>query len=156
MAARDPQDDDVLRMEIQAAIAAGREVGPEMDTHLADSVLERYRQEQAARQAAIQAMRPAAAVRQPRLLAPKPQQSAETVGRTILAIAGLAVVVGLLFWQPHFWWILFFLPGLFGFWGRGRRRSRWDRYRHQDLHFDDRDVRYEESQTLPQSRIDMV
>ena len=46
-----PQDDETLRNEIQAAIKAGREVDPDMDEHLADSVLERYRQEQAARAA---------------------------------------------------------------------------------------------------------
>src|SRR5690348_7714391 len=50
---RDPADDEALRQEIQAAIKAGRELDPEMDGHLADSVLDRYRQEQAARNKAL-------------------------------------------------------------------------------------------------------
>ena len=54
-----PQDDETLRNEIQAAIKAGREVDPDMDEHLADSVLERYRQEQAARSKALAPQRPA-------------------------------------------------------------------------------------------------
>jgi ABC-type multidrug transport system fused ATPase/permease subunit len=37
-----PIDHEALRTEIQAAIAAGRELDPSMDKHLADSVVERY------------------------------------------------------------------------------------------------------------------
>ena len=47
------EDSEALRQEIQAAIAAGRELNPDMDKHLADSVLDRYRQDQAARQRAL-------------------------------------------------------------------------------------------------------
>jgi hypothetical protein len=54
----DPVHLDGLRDEIQAAIAAGREVGPEMDRHLADSVLDHYRTELAARKQLEQALVP--------------------------------------------------------------------------------------------------
>src|SRR5579859_7149692 len=50
---RNSADDEALRQEIQAAIKAGRELDPEMDSHLADSVLDRYRQEQSARNKAL-------------------------------------------------------------------------------------------------------
>src|SRR5262249_38279778 len=73
---RDPAEDDALRNEIQAAIAAGRELGPDMDRHLADSVLDRYRKEQAARQTAL-APQPA-----PRV--PARPHDMEALGRTIL------------------------------------------------------------------------
>jgi hypothetical protein len=153
MPMQDPEDDEALRMEIQAAIAAGREVGPEMDSHLADSVLERYRQEQAARQA----VRQPTPARQPNLLLPTHQpQSTEIIGRTVLAIAGMAVLVSLLFWQPHAWWILFFLPGLFGFWGRRRWYGNRYGYRRRDDDSDRWIARRDDAHALPQDHVDIV
>src|SRR5215469_8918712 len=40
---------EALRREILAAIAAGRELAPELDSHLADAALDRYAQEAAGR-----------------------------------------------------------------------------------------------------------
>jgi hypothetical protein len=107
-----PQDDETLRNEIQAAIKAGREVSPEMDEHLADSVLERYRQEQAARNKALAPQQPAMPP------APATNNGAETLARVVLTVAGMALFLGIILWNPHMWWLVFVLPGLFGFWGR--------------------------------------
>ena len=48
-----PEDREALQREIQAAIAAGRDLDPEMDQHLADSAVDRYHQEKAARDRAL-------------------------------------------------------------------------------------------------------
>jgi hypothetical protein len=107
-----PQDDETLRNEIQAAIKAGREVSPEMDEHLADSVLERYRQEQAARNKALAPQQPAMPP------APTTNNGAETLARVVIAVAGMALFLGIILWNPHMWWLVFVLPGFFGLWGR--------------------------------------
>jgi hypothetical protein len=106
---------DGLREEIQAAIAAGREVGPDMDRHLADSVLDRYRTELAARKQTEQALVPSK---------PKPIErriDGANLSETVLAVAGLAAIVAIVIWQPNYWWLIFFLPGILGAWGWNRR-----------------------------------
>ena len=111
----DPVPLDGLRDEIQAAIAAGREVGPDMDRHLADSVLDRYRTELAARKQLEQVLVPSP---------PKPVQqriAGTNRSETVLALAGLGAVVAIIIWQPHLWWVIFFLPGILGAWGWNRR-----------------------------------
>jgi hypothetical protein len=111
-----PQDDETLRNEIQAAIKAGREVGPDMDEHLADSVLERYRQEQTARNKALAPQRP--------VTPPAPSgmnsgmNNGEAIARVVITVAGIAAFVAIILWNPHMWWLVFVLPGLFGLWGR--------------------------------------
>lgn len=127
---RDPADDEALRNEIQTAIAAGREVGPDMDRHLADSVLERYRTEQAARNKALATQKPA----QP----PAPSQTGDAIARSVITVAAIAAFIAIIVWQPHLWWVVFFLPSLFGVWRwghwdhgndrRDRLRDRRDRY----------------------------
>jgi hypothetical protein len=120
MSSQQPLDDETLRNEIQAAIKAGREVSPEMDQHLADSVLERYRQEQEARQKALAPQQPATP--------PAPRyNSGETVARVVLTIAGMAVFLAIIFRAPEFWWLIFVLPGLFGLWGWNRWGDHDDR-----------------------------
>jgi hypothetical protein len=135
------QDDETLRNEIQAAIKAGREVGPDMDEHLADSVLERYREEQAARQKALAPQPPAPPP------APPYQHSAETLARLVLTLAGMALFLGIVLWNPHMWWLVFIVPGLFGFW-------RWN---HWGGPYDRRDrirARYEERRARLEGRRD--
>lgn len=89
-----------------------------MDRHLADSVLERYRTELAARIQATQ------------VLVPSPNKSVQrgidgtTLSETVLAVAGLAAVVAIIIWQPGFWWLIFILPGVLGAWG-------WNRHSHR-------------------------
>lgn len=107
-----PADMEALRNEIRAAIAAGREVGPDMDRHLADSVLERYRTEQAARQNAVGAPRPAPT--------PPAMRVGPDLARVVLMVAALAAVVAILIFSPSYWWVIFALPAIAGWWGWGR------------------------------------
>ncbi|HEV7126543.1 MAG TPA: hypothetical protein VGN32_03765 [Ktedonobacterales bacterium] len=122
MNSENPADIEALRNEIQTAIAAGRELSPDMDAHLADSVLERYRTEQQARAKALAPQQPAAP---PATASRGPSTSIE---RTVMAVAGLAAVVAVLVLAPHLWWIIFFLPGLLGGWW-GFRHDSWGRGR---------------------------
>jgi hypothetical protein len=134
MSTQGSQDDETLRNEIQAAIKAGREVDPEMDEHLADSVLERYREEQAARAKALTPQKPAAPP------APSGPNNGEAIARVVLTVAGMAAFLAIVLWNPHMWWLVFVLPGLFGLWGRGHwgghdyyRRDRMRAYRQERL-----------------------
>jgi hypothetical protein len=112
MSAQGSQDDETLRNEIQAAIKAGREVGPDMDEHLADSVLQRYREEQAARSKALTPQRPVAPP------ARSGMSNGEAIARAVITVAGMAVFLGIILWNPHMWGLIFVLPFLFGLWGR--------------------------------------
>ena len=90
----DPEERAALQQEIQSAIAAGREVGPDMDKHLADSVLDRYAKERAARERAASTK----AVVRSAVAAPATQANLfESLGRTvvIVAIAAVAVILTL-------------------------------------------------------------
>jgi hypothetical protein len=115
MSTQDSSQDEALRNEIQAAIAAGRELGPDMDRHLAESVLERYRKEQVARQ---QALVPKPATKLPA----RPANPSET-SRIVMAVAAIAAFVAIIVLKPDFWWVIFFLPAIAGAWG-------WDRWKH--------------------------
>ena len=123
------EDTEALRREIQAAIAAGREVGPEMDQHLADSVLERYRQEQAARERALARMRPQPPQRR-EFGGELGQAIASNVSTAVVAIAGIAAFVLLLIFARDYWWVIFLLPWLLGAlgWNRWSHRQRPNRY----------------------------
>ncbi len=114
-------DAESLRKEIQAAIAAGREVGPEMDQHLADSVLTHYQQEQAARQRALQRHDRARAPQQPGIPGEIAHIIATNVSASIVAIVGILAFVAILVWQPNYWWVIFLLPWLLGALGWNRR-----------------------------------
>src|SRR5215469_8465846 len=104
------EDTEALRQEIQAAIAAGRELDPGMDKHLADSVLERYRSDQAARQRALAS----SASRSQSLDRPSPSgEVAQIAGATIAGIVGVVAFIVILLTHPEFWWLIFLIPGLF-------------------------------------------
>jgi hypothetical protein len=124
MSTTDPQDDEALRAEIQAAIAAGRELGPDMDRHIADSTLERYRKERAAREKAVATPAPQQAV------APH-GDGAALVARTFTSLAGLAAIVAIVVLQPHFFWVIFFLPAIVGWWGGW---GHWNGHHHGPSH----------------------
>lgn len=135
---RDSADDEALRREIQAAIKAGRELDPEMDTHLADSVLDRYRQEQTARNKALgRPQTPAApqVARAPGMLARSGMGAGEIIMRTVLGVAVIAAFSAMLFF--HFWaffWLIFLLPGLLGGrWGRGHHHGPRDSRRYMRI-----------------------
>jgi hypothetical protein len=118
---------EVLRNEIQAAIAAGRDLSPEMDTHLADAALDRYRSERSARQRTLAAQRAQTAADR--------RASRDVLARTAVAVAAIAavaaVVIVALLAHPfgpgvgdHFFFpfpLFFLLPLLFaGRWRRNR------------------------------------
>jgi hypothetical protein len=130
MSAQGSQDDETLRNEIQAAIKAGREVGPDMDEHLADSVLERYRQEQAARNKALTPQRPVA----PPMSRPGGMSNGEAIARVVITVAGMAVFVTLILLNWHLWWLVFVFPFFFGMWGR----RHWGGYDYRRDHLRER------------------
>jgi hypothetical protein len=126
----DPEERAALQQEIQAAIAAGREVDPTMDKHLADSVLDRYAKERAARQRAVTRATPT-----PSPASPTTPTAIEAVGRMVMSVVAVAAFVAILLIRPEYFWLAFiFGPMLFGFWGRrgwgGHRHYR--SYRHDD------------------------
>ena len=132
----DPEERAALQQEIQSAIAAGREVGPDMDKHLADSVLDRYAKERAARERASSNK---AVVRN--TVAPPATQATniEMIGRMVMSVVGMAAFVAILLIRPEYFWLAFiFGPMLLGWWGRGSRRGWSSRhsyrnyYRHND------------------------
>jgi hypothetical protein len=79
MQVMDLYEREALHREILAAIAAGRELSPDLDSHLADAALDRYVQEAAGR-----GYRPWQAVRQP---------MGSLVVRVITRLAVLATVI---------------------------------------------------------------
>jgi hypothetical protein len=121
MSTQSPEDREALRREIQAVIAAGRELDPEMDQHLADSALERYTKEQDVRDK-VRGVQKAQAAQLPR----QPNPNLELVVRTLssaVVIAGIIAVVVLTGGKIlDFWFLLFFLGPIWGW--RGRRWSR--------------------------------
>src|SRR5271165_346964 len=119
MSVENPEEYEALRTEIQAAIAAGRELDPTMDQHLAESAVERYSKERSARQRAV---------RTPRAPdAPRGMVAAQ-ISQTILGIAIVAGIVLAVFFSHgqalYYWWVLFFLIPMFRGWGR-RSRHGW-------------------------------
>jgi hypothetical protein len=117
MSTQNPSEMEALRQEIQAAIAAGREVGPDMDQHLADSAIKRYQDEKAARDKALQP-RPAPAA--PAVTGQPGSPSNEVAARMMVTIAAIAAFVAIMIWRPDFWWVIFFMPAIAGWWGWGR------------------------------------
>jgi hypothetical protein len=122
------EDTEALRQEIQAAIAAGRELDPDMDKHLADSVLERYRQEQAVRQRALaNSAARSQSVDQPTPAGEVAQIVASHLSATIAGVVGIAALIVILVLRPEFWWLIFLFPGIFFGWSRRARRDGYSR-----------------------------
>jgi hypothetical protein len=95
-----------------------------MDKHLADSVLERYRSEQAARQRAL----PSSTARSQSLDRPTPSSEvAQIAGATIAGVVGVALFIVILLTHPEFWWLIFLIPGLFFPWSRRWRHDGYSR-----------------------------
>jgi hypothetical protein len=122
MSAPNPEDRAALQREIQAAIAAGRALDPEMDQHIADSAVDRYTKDKAARERTVglQAQQAAAMPRQP-------NPNVELVVRSLFSLVILGGIIfaiahtgGAVLWQ--FWWLIFIIGPLLGGW-RGRRWS---------------------------------
>ena len=117
MTNQNPSEMEALRQEIQAAIAAGREVGPDMDQHLADSAIKRYQEEKAARDKALQ---PQPTPASPAALAHQGSPSLEVIARAVVTVAAIAAYVVIVAWHPDFWWVIFFMPAFLAWWGWGR------------------------------------
>ena len=113
MSTQNPSEMDALRQEIQAAIAAGRELGADMDQHLADSAIERYQRERAAREKTLQKQPDPASPP-----APHQYSSAEWMARTTVTLAAIAAFIVIMIWARDFWWVIFFMPAIAGWWGR--------------------------------------
>jgi hypothetical protein len=136
---RPAPDQEDMRKDLLAALAAARELGPEMDGSLADAHLRRHFGEQSQR------------VVQPRPRADLTPYVANVVGPLMVALC-IAAVVGLLFFTHGFgfwfiWPLLFFGFGWRrGPWGRHYGRyygRRWDRYgRYDDGRYRDDDPHY--------------
>ncbi len=128
MAEMNDEEREALQREIQAAIAAGREVGPDMDVHLAASAAERYTKERAVR------ARVSGQQRRAEALAPRePNPNLALVVRsmsTLVLIGGIAalfIIFGKVIFD--FWWLIFIFWPLWG-WGRGSRRHHRYAYRY--------------------------
>lgn len=114
----DAEERAALQQEIQTAIAAGREVGPDMDKHLADSVLDRYAKDRAIRQRA-QTVAPARATPP---VAHTATTAIEAFGRSAVGIAAVAAFAVVLIFRPESFWVIFPLMFFIGPWifrGRG-------------------------------------
>jgi hypothetical protein len=117
-AALDPED---LRQDLLAALAAGRELGPEMDTSIVDSYLKKH---------------PANAAHAPARTTSAPAVAGSQVPldawlRAGVPVMGVAIlVVAMVFAPGHAVWLLWplFGWGFFGFFGFGARgRRHWGR-----------------------------
>jgi hypothetical protein len=129
------EDTEALRQEIQAAIAAGRELNPDMDKHLADSVLDRYHQDQAARQRALaRSASRGQSPGQPSPAAEVAQVIASNLTPVITGVVGVAALIAILLLQPHLWWLIFLVPGIFFGWSR---RARGEYYSRRARRLDD-------------------
>ncbi|SRR5579883_3501116 len=125
MSTLSPEEQEALKREIQAAIAAGREVDPSMDEHLAASAADRIAEERKARERMRGVQQAQAAA-----LSHQPNPNLELVVRAL----GTAVVIGAIvvaaIFQPHFiwgfWWLIFFIWPMWGW--RSRRWSRRSYY----------------------------
>ncbi|HEV2235792.1 MAG TPA: hypothetical protein VGR57_03940 [Ktedonobacterales bacterium] len=126
-------DREDMRKDLLAAMAAARELGPEMDSSLADAHLRRHFGEQPQR--AVQP-RPRADV--------APFNPAYVLG-PLMAVLCIAAFVSVLFFTQGGGWWLFWPLMIFGFGGFGWRRGgwggryygrrydrRWDRYGRRD------------------------
>lgn len=115
-------DRDALRTEIQSAIAAGRELEPSMDGHLADSVIDRYLSSQ-----------------------PKIPQVIESyddrvsLGDVVLRGAALILSGSIVFAliSSHTWWMYWLILPIMGIlmaiFGNGSRRQRRRHSNHPSL-----------------------
>ena len=116
----DPED---LRKDLLAAMAAARELGPEMDTAIVDAHLRRHYGEEAleAPRAVQPATPPPPAPRAP----VAPMGLYLGAGLAVLPIVAVVIVAAVLGW--HAFPFLFFLWPLFA-WGAFGRRRMWRHY----------------------------
>ncbi len=134
MPAPDPEDE---HKDLMAMIAAGRDLGPEMDKALADSYMERHKNEQKHAEPQAQPVVPQ-----------QPQQSWGASPWNLTAFGALPLILFIMLLVVsggHLWWLIFVWPAFFGMgwrrWGYGnhgeqidpreQRRMMRDQYRQQ-------------------------
>src|SRR5579859_401756 len=131
MARKVDVDPEEVRKDLLAALAAGRELGPEMDTALVESHLQRYYSDAASGGGRA---RPPATTERPRAASGDFLRAGALASSIVLPVAVIAAIAVFAFSAGaslHFGW--FFLPLLFwmifgrAMWGRGRRWQRYDR-----------------------------
>lgn len=108
----DPQD---LRKDLLAALAAGRELGPEMDAAIVDAHLRRHYGDEAEQPKA-----PAVVERRPLDLAP--------LLIPMSMVLGLVAFIAVLAFSHGALWFLFWPLMAWGWWGWGGHRGRSARY----------------------------
>jgi hypothetical protein len=112
----DPED---MRKDLLAALAAGRELGPEMDSAIVDAHLRRHFGDAAEKPKA-----PAVVERRPLDLSP--------LVVPLTMVVGLAAYVAVLWFSGGHLWFLFWPLMAWGWWGwgghRGRGMRRYERY----------------------------
>lgn len=118
MSTPQPDDQALLREQIQTAIAAGRELGPDMDPHLADSVISRYQKERDARNKALSRMQPAATL----AVSQRSGSVADAIDSFFRGIASLGVIGGItaaivLSGGSNWWLIFIMMPAMGIIWG---------------------------------------
>ncbi len=125
--AANPDPDD-LRKDLLAALAAGRELGPEMDASIVDAHLRRHYGDAAK-------PKPAAT---PAVVEQRPFQPAAYLPGLMMVLGMAAYITILIVTHGAFWWLFWpFMAWGWGWWGWGGRRrygardARWQyrRYR---------------------------
>jgi hypothetical protein len=116
-------DPDDLRKDLLAAMAAARELGPEMDTAIVDAHLRRHYGEGALE--APRAVQPATPPPAPAPRAPSAMGPYLGAGLAVLPIVAVLIVAAVVGW--HAFPFLFFLWPLFA-WGAFGRRRMWRHY----------------------------
>ncbi|MFI5273525.1 MAG: hypothetical protein ACHQ4H_10885 [Ktedonobacterales bacterium] len=112
-AGRDPQAE---HDELLAALAAARELGPDMDKSLAESYLQKRQQAQA--KASVPAPQPSTS-------GAVATTSASPLLYLLPALCIAAYIVALVVSQGHLWWLFWLIPafGGWGWWGRHEQRN---------------------------------
>ncbi len=125
MAIPEQEDDALLREQIEAAIAAGRELGPDMDKHLVDSTIERYQKERLTRAKALgQTQQPAP----PPVARPSGGEVASDMVRALLGFVLLGGIIFVIATHIWMWWLIFLIFPIMGAIFGGSRRHRYYRY----------------------------
>ncbi len=125
---QDPQEREALKQEIQSAIAAGRELDPDMDPHLADSVLDKYYERKTA-------------LKKTQVTLPS-QPSEHPLIPLVMPVLAVGLAVAIFVFAKDYWWLIFAIPAFLSAvsW-RTSGKYRYKYYkRHRRYADDDEDV----------------
>ncbi len=126
---QDPQEREALKQEIQSAIAAGRELDPEMDPHLADSVLDKYYERKTtAKKTQVSPVR---------------QFNEHPLTPVIMPVLGVGLAVAIFIYAKDYWWLIFVIPAFLSaisFRNSGKYRYRYEKRRRRYYDDDENDT----------------